>query len=206
MTHQPDPVFPQSVYDLQRKFVNHLLGLRGYAPGSREPEPRFDRFTITQRYVSIGDEVSIEEDFPSIPLAAYIDNIPMEIRYQPSITPSETVRITLVVPGGSRGGPVRLVWASKILISTTPIWISSENLDLMQFEAQLGGDLIIGRFPERPLEVHIGWKEVPEKDINWENTVLSVTVPKDASPGPILVVTSTKVYKGRANFSPLKKT
>jgi hypothetical protein len=192
-------------YDLQRQYAGHVFLLRGYVRNTAYlEEPGKDTFEMTNWVLKEGQSTQVVGDFPSPPLAAYVDNVPMTVRTSHNPL-ANRVTISLVAPSGTRGGPVRLVWPSKILVSERPLWIASEHLDMRQREATVGGDLFIGMFPERPQEVHVGWKEVPQNDILWENGVLQVRVPTGAGHGPVLVVTQGRVYLGRELFNLLPK-
>lgn len=203
-SHGLGPEIPQPALDAQRAYAAHVLLLRGYVQdsGSGPPEPPRHPFELVDRYVSPGQDIRVRTEFRSPPLAAFVDNfaVPMRVESDPV---AGTVRVTLTAPGGTRGGPVRLLWPRTLLYSTEPVWIASERLEMRDHEAPVGGDLIIGLFPERPSEVHIGWKEVPANHIHWENRLLKVRVPDDASPGPVLVVTPTRVYQSEHPFRPV---
>jgi hypothetical protein len=191
---------------LQRQYAGHVFLLRGYVENTEfDPPPREDWFELTKWAVKEREQTEVVNQFRSPPLAAYIDQVPMEIRSKYDIN-TNGYSVTLIAPPGKRVGPVRLVWPSKTLISTQPLRVATDDLDIRQREAFVGGDLLIGMFPQRPIEVHIGSQQVPDDGITYENHVLQVRVPAGAEPGPILIVTEDRVFLAeRFNLLPPPK-
>lgn len=203
MSPFPMPDYPDEAKDLQRRYAAHVYLLRGSLKGAtRAGEPSANAFDLKIAYAKVGDIIEVNGTFPSAPLLAYVDRIPMVLR--PSYG-TGGVSLALEVPEGTRGGPVRLIWPTKTLVAKQPLWIASRDLVSKQYEAPPGGELLIGLFHERPVEVHVGWKEVPASDIEYDNFVLKVRVPADAVPGPIMVVTHDNVYIAQSEYRPGKR-
>lgn len=90
-------------------------------------EPRQDSFDIEgERVVQAGDTVYVRGLFPSPPLLAYVDNIPMAVTMHRK-PDSLHFEVSLTAPRGTRGGPVRLVWPTRTLVSNQPLWIAGED-------------------------------------------------------------------------------
>jgi hypothetical protein len=189
---------PSQAEDIQRGYAAHTVAIRGsLSGGAKARPPKEDSFRLTATHVQEGDTIDVEGEFPSAPLFAFLDAVPLEIRiFRNQLT--DCVQITLVAPDKARFGPVRLVWPDKEIVGEHPLCVRRRAVIR---PIQTGNEEIKPMaevtffFPEEPLEVHLSGKELSAKDFNWTNSKLTVRIPKDAVSGQLLVVTRDNVYQ-----------
>lgn len=199
MNLNPELTLSQQAEDLQRGYAAHTVSLRGFLPdGTRVRPPKADTVRLDPYNVQEGAIVEVQGEFPSAPLFAYLDDIPLEIRtFRNQV--SGHVQITLVAP--DKSGTVRLVWPNKEVIAEPPLYVHRRPLielfAVAPEECRPSAELRIP-FAEEPVEVHLGGKEIPLNQIKREGGELVIRIPKDAVSGQLLIVTRTKVYQSSA--------
>lgn len=205
MTQPIPPPFTTDVLELQRRYAAHSLLVRGFVAGPQvQSEPPQKEFDLSALSVTPGQVANVIGEFPSAPLLAFIDNVPTPITatYNP-VTGGTVVSVT--APQGTSGGPVQLVWPTKTLVSNRPLWVAEHGLELRQHEPSSSGEITVGLFDERPIEVHIGMRQLPADAVTWENHLLQLRVPPDVASGPVLVVTRTRVYRSARSFEQVQR-
>ncbi len=144
--------------------------------------------------------MEVEGEFPSAPLFAYLDAIPLRILTDRNPS-TGGVQLSLVAPNQSAFGPVRMVWAEKQIVGDVAVNVRRrsviEIVAVPPDELKSGAYLRFA-FLQEPLEVHLAGKEIPRTHFKWEGGYLIVQIPKGAASGQLLVVTRTQVFQSSA--------